>query len=143
MAARGGSLTLPDPEFLGREAYRRRRLVDAAYLLPVVGTVLFLLPMAWSGAGLPDAGPDLGPEGSLASRVDARRSLADAGLYLFTAWAALIAAAAIISRRLSRHDAAGSEPPPIQDGDQDGDQGGDQDGGRDGAADGAADRGGG
>ncbi|GAB1363942.1 hypothetical protein MASR1M32_31780 [Rhodobacter sp.] len=39
------------PLFLARIPYRRRRLRDAARLLPVFGTFLFILPVLWSPAG--------------------------------------------------------------------------------------------
>ena len=39
------------PLFLARAPYRRRRLRDAARLLPVVGIFLLLLPLLWA----PDA----------------------------------------------------------------------------------------
>ncbi|MBK5933034.1 hypothetical protein C8N32_11749 [Rhodovulum imhoffii] len=62
--------------FLEREGYRRRRLRDMARLLPVLGIVLFLLPLLH---GRPEAG------------VIA---------YLFLAWAGLILLAGLLSRRL-------------------------------------------
>ncbi len=36
------------PLFLERATYRRRRLADAARLLPIFGIVLLALPMLWS-----------------------------------------------------------------------------------------------
>lgn len=67
-----------DPLFLTRSTYRRRRLMDAARLFPVIGGVLFVLPVLWaSGSGT-------------ASGV----------LYLFGVWALLIACTAAFSRRL-------------------------------------------
>lgn len=36
------------PLFLARAPYRRRRLRDAARLLPVVGVMLMLFPLMWS-----------------------------------------------------------------------------------------------
>lgn len=39
--------------FLERASYRQRRVRDAAVLLPIVGIVLMLLPLLWSG---PDDG---------------------------------------------------------------------------------------
>ena len=33
--------------FLERRSYRRRRLSDASRLLPIVGAVLFLIPLFW------------------------------------------------------------------------------------------------
>ena len=66
------------PVFLVRRSYRRRRLGDAARLLPVLGLVLFALPAAGLG------------EGRGATQV----------VFLFLAWAALILAAGLVSRRL-------------------------------------------
>lgn len=64
--------------FLARQGYRRRRLADMARMLPLLGLALFLLPLLGAGDGL------------------------DAGLliYLFAAWFALIAASAVLARRL-------------------------------------------
>lgn len=73
------------PIFLERESYKRRRLGDAAKLLPVVGTVLFLLPMLWAGRG----------------------STAGGLVFLFIVWAVLILVMAVLSRRL-----ADTEPKP-------------------------------
>ncbi|MFD0979392.1 hypothetical protein [Tropicimonas aquimaris] len=67
------------PVFLGRDIYRRRRIMDAARLLPALGTALLLLPMLW-----------------------ARNHGTAAGVvYLFLVWFGLILAAAYLSRRLS------------------------------------------
>lgn len=33
--------------FLERKSYRRRRLMDAAKLFPIIGAVLFSLPLVW------------------------------------------------------------------------------------------------
>jgi len=38
----------PKPLFLERATYRKRRMGDAARLLPVLGIVLLALPMLWS-----------------------------------------------------------------------------------------------
>ena len=51
-------------------------------MLPVLGLVLFLLPLLWAGG-----------EGGTTAR---------SGLYLFGVWACLIAIAAILSRGLAR-----------------------------------------
>lgn len=71
-----------EPPFLERRSYRRRRLSDAARLLPVLGTVLFLLPVLWAA----------GPGGTTAR----------SGLYLFGSWFVLILIAAALSRPLTR-----------------------------------------
>lgn len=67
------------PVFLERQSYRRRRMGDATKLLPVVGLVLFLLPVLWA------------------------RTATTAGgiVYLFTVWAGLILVVAILSRFLT------------------------------------------
>ncbi len=67
------------PVFLGREIYRRRRIMDAARLLPAFGTALLLLPMLWAK-----------DHGTAAGAV-----------YTFLIWFLLILAAAFLSRRLS------------------------------------------
>ena len=41
----------PAPLFLARASYRRRRLRDAARLLPIVGAFLLLLPVLWMADG--------------------------------------------------------------------------------------------
>ena len=69
----------PAPVFLARRGYRRRRLGDAARVLPVFGAVLLLLPA--TGA-VPAGGGGF--------------------VYLFAAWAGLIALAAGIARPLTR-----------------------------------------
>ncbi|MGR3757732.1 MAG: hypothetical protein ACU0AT_10965 [Tranquillimonas sp.] len=72
------------PVYLERRSYRRRRLADAARLLPVLGAGLFAFPLLWGG----------GAAGSTALR----------GLYLFAVWGALILAGGLISRRLVRSE---------------------------------------
>ncbi|MBN2739860.1 MAG: hypothetical protein JXR35_03060 [Rhodobacteraceae bacterium] len=71
------------PLFLARRSYRRRRLMDAARLLPVLGMVLFALPGLWHPANT--VTPDTGR----------------GGLYLFAVWIGLIFAAFLIARGLS------------------------------------------
>ena len=71
-----------EPLFLARATYRRRRLMDAAKLMPYAGTLLFLLPGLWGGA-----------VGTVSGIV-----------YVFVGWAVLIVVAAVIARRLSGSD---------------------------------------
>ena len=71
------------PVFLVRRAYRRRRIGDAARMLPLLGLALFLLPAA--GLGASDG----------AARI----------IYLFAAWVGLVLVSALISRALIRPDA--------------------------------------
>ncbi len=73
--------------FLERRSYRRRRLADAARLLPVLGLFLIGLPVLWAPA------------------EDRGRDMATTGIYLFVVWLGLIVAAAVLSRTLG-----GDEP---------------------------------
>jgi hypothetical protein len=77
------------PLFVARSTYRRRRLADAARMLPVLGMVLTVLPMLWSPG------------------TDGARSTALDGIYLFAIWGALIGAAAWLAPRL---EAAAPDP---------------------------------
>ena len=72
------------PVFLERRSYRRRRLVDAARLVPMMGAALWLVPLLW-------------PDGAMSST---------AMLYVFGVWAALIVLTVLLSRGLSRSDPA-------------------------------------
>lgn len=58
------------PVFLERDVYRKRRLTDAIRLVPVMGGVLFMMPLLWPVS----AGPDVGISTSNALR------------YLFGSW---------------------------------------------------------
>ena len=78
------------PLFLARQSYRRRRLVDATRLLPVLGGGLMLLPLLWQGGAAP-----------------VRTSVV--GLYLFAVWFALIAATALLGRWLAPEPDGGRE----------------------------------
>jgi hypothetical protein len=70
--------------FLERTSYRRRRLRDVRRLLPFIGALLFLVPLLWNAGG------------------ETRTAMAM--VYLFGAWAVLIALAAILSRPLKTRD---------------------------------------
>ena len=74
--------------FLERASYKQRRLRDAARLLPLLGAVLWVIPLLW-----PDDDP--GSNNSV-----------DAVLYTFGVWVALIALTALVSRRLQDDDPA-------------------------------------
>ncbi len=74
------------PIFLERRSYRRRRMMDAARLLPILGAVLFLVPLLWPQ-------PDPGAE-------PMRTSVAF--VYVFGIWAALILVSGLISRSARR-----------------------------------------
>jgi hypothetical protein len=84
------------PLFLAPDGYRRRRLMDAARMLPLAGAFLFFLPLLWP-------------------RLPAGAGTAAAGLYLFAVWALLILAAQRLSRPILSAAEAGAP-----DGDPDG-----------------------
>lgn len=67
--------------FLERAGYRQRRLRDAARLLPILGAVLWTIPLLWGGQG------DDSPR-------------ANTVIYIFVVWVLLIVLAAVISMRL-------------------------------------------
>lgn len=78
--------------FVERRAYRHRRLVDAARILPVLAFLLIVLPLLWS--------PETG-EG---------RNLARDTIYVFGLWAGLIVSARLLASRLD----PGSEEGPAE-----------------------------
>ena len=82
---------LAAPVFFQRRTYRRRRLQDAARLLPVIGLFAWLIPLLWPRTA--DAAPAMGT----------------ALIYLFTTWIILILVGALLSRRLTLRDAAETE----------------------------------
>lgn len=63
--------------FLERETYRRRRIMDAARLLPLLGMALFAVPLLWPRPGDPEAAGD-------------PVSMSAAVQYIFGIWAFLI-----------------------------------------------------
>ena len=67
------------PVFLEQHSYRRRRLTDAARLLPLLGAALFAVPLLWPTAE--DAGTGIAPMPTSVAIT-----------YLFSIWAALILA---------------------------------------------------
>ena len=71
--------------FLERRVYQRRRLIDAARLLPIAGLLLFLMPALILGT----------PGSENASGTTALRLI-----YFFFVWACLIAICATIARGL-------------------------------------------
>lgn len=81
--------------FLERQSYRRRRLTDAARLLPFLGAALLAVPLLW---------PDHRAEGEAVP-------LSSAILYIFACWGLLILVGlvfGIAARRLGARD----EPEP-------------------------------
>jgi len=80
--------------FLERASYKQRRLIDAARLLPLVGVLLWSIPLLW------------GPED------DTVTSNADALLYVFGVWVLLIGLSALIVGKLQDDDATSTAGPP-------------------------------
>lgn len=68
--------------FLERQTYRRRRLVDWIKMLPLIGMVLWLVPLLWPTEG------------------ENKVSSADAIIYMFAIWFILVLAKAISARAL-------------------------------------------
>lgn len=71
--------------FLERQSYRRRRLVDVARLLPLLGVWLLLLPLLWPGSD----------RAAVASGQVAPMPMSAAITYIFAVWAVLIAGAVL------------------------------------------------
>lgn len=72
-----GAAPRQGPTYLARRSYRQRRLRDAARMLPVLGVVLWLLPLAAT-----------------------RPHMGLTGLYIFGVWMILILLSAMLARRL-------------------------------------------
>ena len=83
----------PAPLFLRPASYRRRRVRDAARLLPFVGGFLMLLPVLWA------------PQNTYS------RDTAPDGIYLFVVWAGLIVLAMGIARFVTA-PGDGDDPDP-------------------------------
>ncbi|MDO5657967.1 MAG: hypothetical protein Q4G36_06555 [Paracoccus sp. (in: a-proteobacteria)] len=82
------SLSTDRPLFLERAAYRRRRLRDAARVLPVLAMLAVLLPVMWSARAM---------------------SFASGAIWFFSIWLIVIVATGLLHGILSR--GARSEPP--------------------------------
>lgn len=65
------------PVFVERAAYRRRRVMDAARMLPLLGVALFILPLLWVRPGDPE---EMGGPVPMSTAL----------LYVFGVWAGLI-----------------------------------------------------
>lgn len=94
------------PLFLERKSYRQRRLMDAVRLLPILGLVLWMVPLFWPvvPAG---AGAEQGV--ALSTSVTLR--------YVFGVWLALVVMSWLLWRRTSGEAAqdALSDPPQQSD----------------------------
>ncbi|MEO1733178.1 MAG: hypothetical protein AAFR45_06065 [Pseudomonadota bacterium] len=68
--------------FLERRSYRLRRVADALRLLPLLGALLFAVPLLWPVDG------------------NTPMPMSQAAIYVFVVWAGLIATAALLSARI-------------------------------------------
>jgi len=84
--------------FLERRSYRRRRLVDVARLLPLLGVLLLLVPLMWPGSD----------RAAVASGQVAPVPMSTAITYIFAVWVVLIAGAALFGVAARRW--GGDEP---------------------------------
>jgi hypothetical protein len=66
--------------FLERQSYRRRRLVDIARLLPLLGVLLLLVPLLWPGSD----------HGAVEAGKVTAKPMSEAITYIFAVWAILI-----------------------------------------------------
>lgn len=80
--------------FLERRSYRQRRLMDALRLLPLLGAVLWAVPLLW---GQPEA-QTVADEGAGVHGVPTSHAM----LYIFGVWAVLAFLALFLSLRLDR-----------------------------------------
>ncbi len=65
--------------FVERRTYRRRRLMDIARLAPLIGALLFMVPLLWPRQ-------EVGPAAELASGT----SMSSAMIYIFSVWVGLV-----------------------------------------------------
>lgn len=79
--------------FVEPQTYRRRRFMDAIRALPVLGVLLWTVPMLW-------------PAG------DSAPSASSALIYIFAVWVLLVLGAGLLIRRLSHHADSDKEDAP-------------------------------
>lgn len=80
-----------EPLFLEQQSYRRRRIMDFARLLPVLGLFAFMLPLLGGEDGISRTAANL--------------------VYFFLAWFLLILMACLLSRRMRREGIDGGSAP--------------------------------
>ena len=78
--------------FLERQSYRRRRLIDTIRMLPVIGAVLWAVPLLWRQPG--DGGAIM---------------TSDAIIYIFLVWLLMVLGGGWLARSLKRSDAEEQE----------------------------------
>ena len=78
--------------FLERQSYRRRRLIDTIRMLPVIGAVLWAVPLLWRQ-----------------SENSGTVMTSDAIIYIFLVWLLMVVGGAWLARNLKRSDAEEKE----------------------------------
>ena len=86
------------PLFLERRSYRRRRVMDAVRLLPLLGFVLWMVPLMWA---LPEQGSEPLP-------------MSQALRYVFGIWI-LMVVLGVLLWRAQRQPLVADPPPPADD----------------------------
>ena len=81
----------PQGAFVERRTYRRRRLMDAARLLPILGALMLAVPLLWPN---PDPYPAPGSHGGM--------PLSSAIAYIFMVWGGLICASFLFGLAVQR-----------------------------------------
>ncbi len=85
MSARDKAAPPTGAVFLERQSYRRRRLRDAARMLPLLGVILLMVPLLW---------PD--PQAAeMANGGGEPVAMSGAIVYIFSIWAGLIVLSAL------------------------------------------------
>lgn len=74
------------PLFLERQSYRRRRLIDMIRMLPVIGALLWAVPLLWP----------VGTESDTPTSA--------AIIYLFGVWFAMVVLSAVLAWILKRNE---------------------------------------
>lgn len=85
--------------FLERRSYRRRRMMDALRILPVVGVLLWMFPLFW-------------PTKSESTEATGPMAMSDAVFYVFLVWVLLIAASYALYLALRPGDDPPEGSPP-------------------------------
>lgn len=80
--------------FLERRGYMQKRVIDGARLLPIIGLVLFMVPLIW-------------PKATESDVIETSTST----LYIFAVWFALIVVGGFLAQRIN----AITEPKPQND----------------------------
>jgi hypothetical protein len=87
--------------FLERDSYRRRRLADISRLLPLIGVLLLLVPLLWTGADT----------GAVTAGDATPLPMSKAITYIFAVWAMLIIAAVLFAMAARRWGVEGGDVP--------------------------------